>query len=171
MSSIDPFFGASSQRQSPDRTCVGLPASPPPKSGRTGCTTPPGHIDLVHETTESPWATVVISAARGRGSLTESGGVRTCTGRQHRMQIRKRRCTLRSVSVLSHERRLSTEETDHDGRVQAVPIRDAGRARTVQGAVANTLQSHRFAYPEPLRRVMELCLLSVDSPHVRGTPG
>ena len=42
-----PLFGASSQRQSPDRTCVGLPASPPPKSGRTGCTTPPGHIDLV----------------------------------------------------------------------------------------------------------------------------
>ena len=44
-----PFFGASSQRQSPDRTCVGLPASPPPKSGRTGCTNPPGHIDCAKQ--------------------------------------------------------------------------------------------------------------------------
>ena len=26
-------------------------------------TNPPGHIDPMHETTESPWATVVISAA------------------------------------------------------------------------------------------------------------
>ena len=33
-----------------------------------------------------PLATVVISAVRGRGSLTEFGGVRTCFGRQHRMQ-------------------------------------------------------------------------------------
>ena len=49
---------------------------------------PPGHIDLVHETTESPWATVVKWAARGQVSLTEFGVVRTCTGRQHRMQLR-----------------------------------------------------------------------------------
>ena len=38
----------------------------------------------MHETTEGPWTTVVISAARGRGSLTDSGGAGTCTGRQHR---------------------------------------------------------------------------------------
>ncbi len=41
-----------------------------------------GHIDRMYKTTESPWATVIISAAHRRGSLTEFGGVRTCTGRQ-----------------------------------------------------------------------------------------
>ena len=46
-----------------------------------------GHIDLVHQTTDSLLATVVISAARGRVSLTESGDAGTCFSRQHRTQL------------------------------------------------------------------------------------
>ena len=47
-----------------------LPSIAPPLLGGFG------HIDLVHQTTDSPLATVVISAARGQVSLTESGVVR-----------------------------------------------------------------------------------------------
>ena len=54
-----------------------------------------GRPDQVLEMTESPWATVVISAARGRGPATAFGVVRTGVGRQR--ELPGRLCPLRSI--------------------------------------------------------------------------
>ena len=109
----------------------------PPHGKICDSLTPPGHIDLVHQTTDSPWATVIISAARGRGSLTESGGAGTCTGRQHRSEMRGR--VYAPMSVRHWSRTHVTEmieETATEVFVIAFP----------PAAVSVRAQSHRVLY-------------------------
>ena len=47
-----------------------------------------GHIDRMHETTESPLGHCRHIGGAGQVPPTESGGVRTCFGRQHRRWMR-----------------------------------------------------------------------------------
>ena len=76
----------------------------------------------MHETMESPWATVIISAARGQVSLTESEGAGTCFGPQHRMQILERRWTQTSIrpSVDAASRLRADRQDDQGGPVLSV---------------------------------------------------
>ena len=91
----------------------------------------------MHEKTVSPLGTVVISAARGQVSLTESWVVRICTGRQHRSEMRGR--VYAPMSVRHWSRTHVTEmieETATEVIVIALP----------PAAVSVRAQSHRVLY-------------------------